>query len=187
MSTVHRVRALRLTEGGELLSAPGGYAVAVSGSRITAIGPYEQVRAEAGEHARVRAWDGVLTPGRYEPEAAAYLEATYHPDPREAAEFGTEPLTGTALAAVEMTDTRWGHSARRGVQRLLAAGTTALSGPFARAAVRTAVERSGIRVLPPGLRPRALAVSGPADFAVFADDGAALVTVLDGRLVFRRR
>ncbi|MEU1309882.1 hypothetical protein ABZ419_13435 [Streptomyces cinnamoneus] len=186
MSTVHHVRALRLAEDGELLSAPGGYAVAVSGSRIAAIGPYEQVRAEAGEHARVREWDGVLTPGRYEPDAAAYLEATYHPDPREAAEFGTEPLTGAALAAVEMTDTRWGHSARRGVQRLLAAGTTALSGPFARAAVRTAVERSGIRVLP-GPRPGTLAVSGAADFAVFADDGAALVTVLDGRLVFRRR
>ncbi|GHC66126.1 hypothetical protein [Streptomyces cinnamoneus] len=187
MSTVHRVRAVRLTEDGELLSAPGGYAVAVSGSRITAIGSYEQVRAAAGEHARVREWDGVLTPGRYEPSAAAYLEAAYHPDPREADALGAEPLTGAALAALEMTDTRWGHSARRGVQRLLAAGTTALSGPFARAAVRTAVARSGIRVLPPAAQPGALTVSGPADFAVFADDGGALVTVLDGRLVFRRR
>lgn len=186
MSTVHRVRAVRPTADGELLQAPGGYAVAVSGDRITAVGPYERVRAEAGEHARVREWDGVLAPGRYEPEAAAYLEATYHPDPREAAELGTEPLTGAALAALEMTDTRWGHSARRGVQRLLAAGTTALSGPFARPAVRTAVERSGIRVLP-GARPMTLTVSGPADFAVFAEDGGALVTVLGGRLVFRRR
>ncbi|MFI9203754.1 hypothetical protein [Streptomyces sp. NPDC053048] len=186
MSTVHRVRALRLTEDGELLEAPGGCAVAVSGGRFAAIGPYERVRAEAGEHARVREWDGVLTPGRYEPDGAAYLEAMYHPDPREADELGTAPLTGPALAALEMTDTRWGHSARRGVQRLLAVGTTALSGPFVRAAVRTAVERSGIRVLP-GPRPRALTLSGAADFAVFADDGGALVTVLDGRLVYRRR
>ncbi|MEU1374301.1 hypothetical protein ABZ442_11590 [Streptomyces triculaminicus] len=186
MSTVHRVRAVRLTEDGELLEAPGGYAVAVSGSLIAAIGPYERVRAEAGEHARVREWDGVLTPGRHEPHAAAYLEAAYHPDPREADALGTEPLTGAALAALEMTDTRWGGSARRGVQRLLAAGTTSLSGPFARTSVRTAVERSGIRVLP-GPRPAALAVSAPADFAVFAADGTALVTVLDGRLVYRRR
>ncbi|MEV4503309.1 imidazolonepropionase-like domain-containing protein [Streptomyces klenkii] len=182
MSTVHRVRGLRLAEGGELLP---DHAVAITGGRFAAIGPYEEVLAQAGPHARVRAWDGVLTPGRYEPDAAALLEAAYYPDPREAAELGTEPLTGEALAALEMTDARWGGSARRGVQRLFAAGTTALSGTFTRPAVRTAVERSGIRVLP-APRPRPLVLTGAADFAVFAEDGGALVTVLGGRLVFRR-
>ncbi|MET9291558.1 hypothetical protein [Streptomyces sp. NPDC003077] len=165
-------------------------AVVVDGARLAAIGPYDELAATYGARARVRAWDGVLTPGGYEPDGAAYLEATYHPDPREADALGSEPLTGRALAALDMPDTRWGASARRGLQRLLAAGTTAVTGPFTRPAVRTAVQRSGLRVLPgpgPEPRPRALAVGGPADFAVFGADGACLVTVLDGRLVFRRR
>ncbi|MFC5721937.1 hypothetical protein ACFP1Z_17345 [Streptomyces gamaensis] len=185
MTTVHRARAVRLTEDGE---QHPDWAVAVTGALLTAAGPYEEVRAAAGGHARVREWDGVLAPGRYEPYAPVLLETAYYPDPQEADELGTAPLTGDALAALGMSEARWGWSARRGLQRLLAAGTTALSGPFAHPAVRTAVERSGIRVLPgPPAGPRALAVPGPADFAVFADDGSALATVLDGRLVHRRR
>ncbi|MFI6766397.1 hypothetical protein [Streptomyces sp. NPDC050355] len=181
MLTLHRVRGVRLVHDGELAE---GHAVVVDGARLAAIGPYEELLAVYP--ARVREWDGVLTPGRYEPDGAALLEAAYHPDPREADELGGEPITGEALAALDMTDARWGASARRGLQRLLAAGTTALTGPFTRPAVRTAVRRSGLAELP-GPGPGALTVGGPADFAVFAADGSALATVLAGRLVHRRR
>ncbi|GGU64013.1 hypothetical protein GCM10010211_31380 [Streptomyces albospinus] len=183
MLTLHRVHAVRLAEGGE--PAPG-HAVVVDGARLASIGPYEELLAAYGGRARVREWDGVLTPGRYEPDGAALLEATYHPDPREAAELGSEPLTGAALAALDMPETRWGASARRGLQRLLATGTTALTGPFIRPAVRTAVQRSGIEELP-GPRPRPLTTGGPANFAIFASDGSCLATVIAGRLVHRRR
>ncbi|MFE0376456.1 hypothetical protein ACFW1M_12880 [Streptomyces inhibens] len=183
MLTLHRVRGVRLVHDGRL---DPGHAVVVDGARLAAIGPYEELWAAYGERARVREWDGVLTPGRQETEGAALLEAAYHPDPREADELGGEPITGEALAALEMTETRWGASARRGLQRLLATGTTALTGPFTRPAVRTAVQRSGLVELPAG-GPRALTVGGPAHFAVFADDGSCLATVLAGRLVHRRR
>ncbi|WP_127361481.1 imidazolonepropionase-like domain-containing protein [Actinacidiphila soli] len=161
-----------------------GQAVVVSGDRFAAVGPYEELLAEYGERARVRKWDGVLTPGRHEPDAVALLEAAYWPDPREAEELGTDPLTGAALTALGMTDTRWAASARRGVQRLLAAGTTTVAGPFTRPAVRSAVERSAIRV--GAARPGALVPADVADFAVFAGDGRCLATVLGGRLVHRR-
>ncbi|ARF56041.1 hypothetical protein [Streptomyces gilvosporeus] len=183
MLTLHRVQGVRTVHDGP--AAPGD-AVVVDGAALAAIGPYEELFAAYGATARVREWDGVLTPGRHEPDGAALLEAAYHPDPREADELGTEPLTGEALAALGMTEARWGASARRGLQRLLAAGTTALTGPFTRPAVRTAVQRSGLVVLP-GPSPRALAVGGPAHFAVFAPDGSCLATVLGGRLVYRRR
>lgn len=183
MLTLHRVRGVRLTPDG----APAtGHAVLVDGGRIAAIGPYEELLAAHGRQARVREWDGVLTPGRTEPDAAALLETVYHPDPREAGELGAEPVGGEALAALDMTDARWGAGARRGLQRLLALGTTALTGPFTRPAVRTAVRRSGLAELPAG-RSRTLAVGGAADFAVFAADGSCLATVLAGRLVHRRR
>ncbi|MFI9049521.1 imidazolonepropionase-like domain-containing protein [Streptomyces sp. NPDC053427] len=183
MLTLHRVRGVRLVHDGAL---DAGYAVVVDGARIAAVGPYEELFAAYGERARVREWDGVLTPGRYEPHGAALLEAAYHPDPREADELGGEPLTGAALAALGMTEARWGASARRGLQRLLATGTTALTGPFTRPAVRTAVQRSGLVELP-GPVPRVLAAGEPAHFAVFGEDGACLATVLAGRLVHRRR
>ncbi|MFD8546769.1 hypothetical protein [Streptomyces sp. NPDC059649] len=167
----------------EVLTGDSG--VVVDGSRIAAIGPYDELSTTYGDRARLRDWNGTLTPGRYEPDGAALLEAAYHPDPREADELGTEPLTGEALAALDMTEARWGASARRGLQRLLATGTTALTGPFTRPAVRTAVQRSGLEELPTP-RPRTLHVGGPANFALFAPDGTPLATVLSGRLLHRR-
>ncbi|PRH78541.1 hypothetical protein C6N75_14310 [Streptomyces solincola] len=155
-----------------------GDCVLVDGALIVATGPYEQIAA-AG--ARVREWAGTLRPGRHEPAAGRLLETLYWPDPREADELGTEPLPAGAVA---MTDTRWGASARRGLQRMLGRGVTSVAGPFTRAPVRTAVQRSGVLVA--AYAPAAPAPGGRADFTVLADDGSCLVTVVGGRLVHRR-
>ncbi|MFD9885069.1 hypothetical protein ACFWZT_26805 [Streptomyces alboflavus] len=186
MLTIHRVRGVGAAAGGTggIGDIALGHAVVVDGARFAAVGPYEDLFASYGERARVRDWgDGILTPGRFEPDAVALLESAYWPDPREADDLGTEPLTGPALAALDMTDTRWGASARRGLQRLLATGTTALAGPFTHPAVRTAVARSGLRDRPVA-PPRA---GGEADFTVLTPDGTCLATAIGGRLVYRRR
>ncbi|MFE7774389.1 hypothetical protein ACFU5O_10880 [Streptomyces sp. NPDC057445] len=172
-----------------VFGAPGGgpaEAVAVDGGVIVAIGAYDEV-AGARPQARVRRWPGLLVPGLVNSDAVALLEAAYHPDPREADTLGTEPLTGQALVALGLDDTRWGASARRGLQRMLGHGTTAVAGPFTRPEVRTAVARSGLRVRDrrhgpeggtPSLDPLAtrplsevldgeLSLGAPADFAVF--------------------
>ena len=149
MLTVHTADAVH----GAADAPAGADAVAVDGAVVVAIGRYEAV-ASAHPGARVRRWSGLITPGLLNPGAPALLEAAYHPDPREADELGTEPLTGAALAALGMDETRWGASARRGLQRMLRHGTTAVRGPFARPAVRTAVARSGLRVHAPA-RPAA--------------------------------
>ncbi|GAA1321653.1 hypothetical protein GCM10009647_054890 [Streptomyces sanglieri] len=207
MLTVHAADAV--------IGAPDGAdSVAVDGGAVVAIGRYAELTA-ARPQARVRRWSGLITPGLLNAAAPALLEAAYHPDPREADEHGTEPLTGDALTALGLDDARWGASARRGLQRMLRHGTTAVRGPFTRPTVRTAVARSGLRVHAPGPAPEAasldplasvpepgdafaaaLTVGGPADLAVFdVPDLAALrtegagsctATVLGGRLVFRR-
>ncbi|WP_327269276.1 hypothetical protein OG233_18370 [Streptomyces sp. NBC_01218] len=189
-----------------LLPGPGrrpvvGGAVLVRDGVLAAVGPYDELTAQHPA-ARVRRWPGLLTPGLVQPHGSHLLERAYHPDPREADEFGTEPLTGTALNGVEMSDTRWGASARRGVQRMLAHGTVAVVGPLTRPAVTDAVQRSGIRLLghtpaaepgPPAsldplARRRTVAeafaapaldtANRPADFAVFdAPDDAILLGV----------
>ncbi|MFC8825297.1 hypothetical protein ACFT9I_08060 [Streptomyces sp. NPDC057137] len=189
--TIHR--ADLLLPGAGRAPVPGG-AVLVAGDAIEAVGPYEELAASHSA-ARVRRWPGVLTPGLCNPYGPELLEQTYHPDPREADELGTEPLTGAALAALEMTDTRWGASARRGIRRMLAHGTVAVAGTLRRATVADAVARSGLGIEqrlteppgPPGLDPLAgrpveeafvlppLGFEGrQADFAVFdvppADD-----------------
>ncbi|MER0480779.1 hypothetical protein ABR737_20950 [Streptomyces sp. Edi2] len=160
-------------------------AVAVDGGAIAGVGTLERMTA-AWPQARVRRWPGLMTPGLVNHQAAALLEAAYHPDPREADELGTEPLTGDALAALPMDDARWGASARRGLQRMLQHGTTAVAGPFRRTPVRTAVARSGLRVCAPregheaaatldvfAVQPLSAVLGGdlaegrPADLAVF--------------------
>ncbi|MGC5343177.1 amidohydrolase family protein [Streptomyces sp. DT171] len=185
-----------------VLGAPdapeGSDAVAVSGGAVVAVGPYAELAA-AHPSARVRRWPGLITPGLLNVRAGALLEAAYHPDPREADILGTAPLTGDALAALTMDDTRWGAGARRGVQRMLSHGTTAVAATFTRPAVRTAVARAGLRVHAPRTPPHGaaaapvasdldpfaavrewrdafagpLTVGGPADLAVFAVRGGA--------------
>ncbi|MFF0746431.1 hypothetical protein ACFYVL_39165 [Streptomyces sp. NPDC004111] len=181
MLTIHRVLGIREAEG------VTGDAVVVDGDRISAIGWYDDLLPHLGPGARTREWDGHLVPGRYEPDAVRLLQTRYWPDPREADVLGTEPISGSALLDLDLTDARWGASARRGVQRLLAHGTTAVAGPFTRTAVRIAVERSPVRILH-APRPNPLTRSAVADFAVFSEPGGVcLVTVIGGRLVHRGR
>ncbi|MFC7846416.1 hypothetical protein ACFY3O_34310 [Streptomyces sp. NPDC001046] len=169
-------------------------AVVVDGDRITAVAPYEEASAGA-PGARVRRWPGVLTPGLRQWHPLWLLRHCYHPDPREAGELGEEPLWGERLAALgELGETRWSGSVRRGVQRMLRHGTTAVASPGARFGdplVAAAVARSGLAVVgttdapgtPAGERPDLdpfarghdlaatvhgpLVVGGRADLAVF--------------------
>ncbi|WP_329220071.1 hypothetical protein OG352_25615 [Streptomyces sp. NBC_01485] len=198
-----------------------GRALAVEGARIAEAGPLEGLVA-AFPRARVRQWPGILTPGLVNPHGTELLEQAYHPDPREADELGTEPLTGAALAALAMAqpldDARWGASARRGVQRMLAHGTVAAAceaGELRSRTVRDAVRRSGLTIVSrlghpggaPSLDPYAAGLPvefapprerhSAARFAVFdvrdeaelAERGAGtcVATVIEGRLLYRRR
>ncbi|MFD4630097.1 hypothetical protein ACFVYR_16625 [Streptomyces sp. NPDC058284] len=186
-------------------------AVLVDGASVAAVGPYEEL-AEAHPSARVRRWPGILTPGLLNPYGPELLEATYHPDPREADRLGTAPITGDRAAALFRTDpSRLGASARRGVQRLLAHGTVAVAGELRARPVLDAVRRAPLAVGarpprlpgPPSLTPAPLILlppltpGAPARFAIFdVEDRAELVrrgpntcvaTVIAGRLVYRAR
>lgn len=214
MLTLHTAELLVPGPGSAPL--PGG-AVLVDGDRIARVGPYQEVAA-AHPHARARRWPGVITPGLVVRGADALLERTYYPDdPYEVTELGAGPITGeAALDALKMTEPRWGHSACRGTQKLLARGVVAVCGRFTIPAVRTAVSRSGLTILPPagcegppdldpfaGRTAAAEAFHGileagvPARFAVFAvadeaellEQGATtcVATVIGGRLLHRRR
>ncbi|MFE5484973.1 hypothetical protein [Streptomyces sp. NPDC056527] len=124
---------------------PGG-AVAVRDAEIVAVGPYEEVAA-ANPEARVRRWPGVLTPGLRQWHGHWLLTRVYHPDPREADELGTAPVMGPAFDALAPDAARMAGSVRRGIQRMLAHGTTHVGlGP--RSAVRQAVGRAGLREVP---------------------------------------
>ncbi|MGW7103545.1 imidazolonepropionase-like domain-containing protein [Streptomyces sp. NPDC054838] len=214
MLTIHTAELL--VPGPGRAALPGG-AVLVEGDRIARVGPYEELGA-AFAHARVRRWPGVLTPGLLVRGADELLERTYYPDdPYETSELGAGPISGAeAVAGLRMTESRWGNSARRATQRLLARGVVAVAGRLTVPAVRTAVVRSGLTVLaplpygaPPSLDPLAgltaaeeafhgvLGAGVPARFAVFAaadardllEQGATscVATVIGGRLLHRRR
>ncbi|MGW0799076.1 imidazolonepropionase-like domain-containing protein [Streptomyces sp. NPDC002692] len=188
-----------------------GTSVLVDGAAVSAIGPYEELAA-AHPDAKVRRWPGILTPGVLNPYGPELLEATYHPDPREADGFGTEPIGGErALRIFRADPARLGASARRGIQRMLAHGTVAVAGELRSRPVVDAVRRAGLAVGrrpdrlpgPAALSPAplillpALAPGGPARFAVFdvADRaelvrlgaGTCVATVIGGRLVYRGR
>ncbi|WP_329582726.1 hypothetical protein OG500_22090 [Kitasatospora sp. NBC_01250] len=196
MLTLHR--ATVLAPSGTAPSIDDG-AVLVHGDRIAALGPYAELAA-AHPDARLREWTGArLTPGGAQPYGALLLEHHYHPDPREGIGVEPRPLPSGGFAAGQYGGP--GGSARRGLQLMLRHGTTALAGPFERPEVRTAVSRSGLRVLAPFDPPQplhalafeavpngTLAVGGRADFAIFdRETGQCLGTVLAGRLVYRGR
>ncbi|MFJ8166401.1 imidazolonepropionase-like domain-containing protein [Streptomyces sp. NPDC096136] len=214
MLTLHTADLLVTGPGAAPL---GAGAVLVEGDRIVRTGPYGELGA-AAPHARVRRWPGVLTPGLLARGADVLLEGTYYPDdPYEVTELGPDPITGAAaLDALKLTESRWGNSARRGTQKLLARGVVAVAGRFTVPAVRTAVVRSGLAVVPPapsggapaldpltGRESAAEAFHGvleagaAARFAVFAvadeaellERGATtcVATVIGGRLLHRRR
>ncbi|MFB7475404.1 hypothetical protein [Kitasatospora sp. NPDC056184] len=193
MLTLHRAALVLPDPADPTAPSHTDGAVLVRGELVEAVGPYAGLAA-AHPEARVRDWgDALLTPGLRNPYGHRLLERAYHPDPREG--VGDEPVP-EGLAG-ERDETRCGASARRGLQRMLGAGVTAVAGPFERASVRTAVARSGLAVLPgvlPGSLPEAevgeeagagpldplavlplaeavhgrVAVGGRADFAVFA-------------------
>ncbi|MEW2315810.1 imidazolonepropionase-like domain-containing protein [Streptomyces bauhiniae] len=186
-------------------------AVLIDGSTVVAVGPYEKLTAAAPQ-ARVRRWPGILTPGLLNPYAPELLEATYHPDPREADTLGTEPITGERAAEIfRKNPASLGASARRGAQRMLANGTVAVAGDLRTRTVADVVRRAGLAVgqrpprLPgsPSLSPSPLILlppltrGGAARFAVFdvatredlVNRGAStcVATVMAGRLVYRSR
>lgn len=156
MLTIHAA-PLVLPVGAE--PVPDG-AVVVDGDRVAAIGPYDELAASF-ETARTRRWPGVLTPGLRQLHGLWLLRRCYHPDPREADELGTEPITGAALDELAPDAARMAGSVRRGLQRMLAHGTTHVGGPF-RDAVRQSVARSGLREIPEPWRLAAPVWDGPA-------------------------
>ncbi|MEV7075423.1 hypothetical protein [Streptomyces sp. NPDC093990] len=182
MLTIHTADVVVPGGGRSLL--PGG-AVLVEGRHIAAVEAYEDLAA-AHPAARVRRWAGRITPGLLNPHGRELLEESYHPDPRE--DLGDEPLTGEALSALAMTDARWGASARRGVQRLLAKGTVAVVGPLQRPTVIDAVHRSGLRIEHSFTEEPLIPLLPGADatFVVF-DAPECVATVIRGRLLHRRR
>ncbi|MFE7188310.1 hypothetical protein [Kitasatospora sp. NPDC057541] len=176
MLTLHRA-ALVLPDPADPAapSYPDG-AVLVRGELVEAVGPYAGLAA-AHPAARVRDWgDALLTPGLRNPYGHWLLERAYHPDPREG--VGDEPVPD-GLAG-EQDEARCGASARRGLQRMLGFGVTAVAGPFERAAVRTAVARSGLTVLPGGGGGAEARGAGDGAGAGVAGDGAGAGVAGDG-------
>ncbi|MFE2723227.1 hypothetical protein [Kitasatospora sp. NPDC059327] len=147
MLTLHRAALVLPDPADPTAPSVADGAVLVHGELIAALGPYAELAA-AHPRARLRDWgDGLLTPGLRNPYGHWLLECAYHPDPRE--EIGDAPVAGGLLTpAGPVDEARCGASARRGLQRMLGFGVTAVAGPFERAAVRTAVARSGLTALP---------------------------------------
>ncbi|MER7669382.1 hypothetical protein ABTY61_13045 [Kitasatospora sp. NPDC096128] len=142
----------------------------VRGELVEAVGPYAELVA-AHPTARVRDWGrALLAPGLRNPCGQRLLERDYHPDPRE--EIGVEPVVDGLVGCAD--ETRYGASARRGLQRMLGYGVTAVAGPFARAAVRTAVARSGLVALPGAGDPLESGAGDPLDPVVALDPVAVL-------------
>ncbi|MEV7187091.1 hypothetical protein [Kitasatospora sp. NPDC093102] len=192
MLTLHRAAFVLPDPADPIAPSIADGAVVVRGELIEAVGPYGELTT-AHPGARVRDWGtALLAPGLRNPYGHWLLERAYHPDPRE--EVGVEPVADGLAGSTD--EVRCGASARRGLQRMLGYGVTAVAGPFERASVRTAVARSGIVGLPapsvsPGgpdgggagpLDPLAalplaeavhgrVAAGGRADFAVFAVAG----------------
>lgn len=146
-----------------------------------AFGPYGDVAA-AHPAARVRRWQGVLTPGLLQRDAVRLLEESYFPDPREADTLGTEPLTGQALDALAPDATRRAGSVRRGLHRMLRHGTTAATAaPTTPPALITAMRRSGLLVTGAPAHPGGTPRLDPLAGAGAAADAMAAPLTVGGR------
>ncbi|MFJ8433578.1 imidazolonepropionase-like domain-containing protein [Kitasatospora sp. NPDC094019] len=144
MLTLHRAALVLPDPADPTAPSHADGAVLVRDGQVEALGPYAELAA-AQPTARTRDWaDALLTPGLRHPDGHRLLERAYHPDPRE--ELGDAPVPDGLVG--ETDETRCGASARRGLQRMLGFGVTAVAGPFERASVRTAVARSGLAALP---------------------------------------
>ncbi|MFB7676174.1 hypothetical protein ACFC26_32685 [Kitasatospora purpeofusca] len=143
MLTLHRAALVLPDPADPTAPSHSDGAVLVRDGLVEAVGPYAELAA-AQPTARVRDWgDALLTPGLRHPQGHRLLERAYHPDPRE--ELGDAPVPDGLVG--EADEARCGASARRGLQRMLGFGVTAVAGPFERASVRTAVTRSGLVAL----------------------------------------
>ncbi|UGQ14721.1 amidohydrolase family protein [Yinghuangia sp. ASG 101] len=117
-------------------------AVTVDGDRVTAVGPAAEV-VKRHPDARVRRWDGVLTPGLVNAHTHlqytdfAHLAASGLPFPEWLAALNRE--------RADYTEARWQESARRGVHLMLKSGTTAVADIVTDPCVLTPVDRSGMR------------------------------------------
>jgi cytosine/adenosine deaminase-related metal-dependent hydrolase len=163
------IHAAPLVLPGGAAPVPEG-AVLVDGDRVAAIGPYEDVVAEY-PRARVRQWPGVIAPGLRQWHGRWLLTRVYHPDPREADELGTEPIVGFECD----DDARWAGSVRRGLQRMLAHGTTHVGGGFPDG-VRQSVARAGLREVADAWR-LAPPLTGSPDLDPFVEGGDLAGTV----------
>lgn len=175
MLTLHTADLVLPGDGVEPLYQ-GGVLIGTAG--VLAVGDGATLH-HAFPAARIRAWPGLLTPGLAHRRAATVLETAYHPDPREASSVGTEPVGDPAeLAALGMDDARWGESARRGAQRMMRCGTTAVAGPFRRGAVRTAVARLGLSVTHAAAGPGPLSVDPLAGLPAGASAATAFASTI---------
>ncbi|MEH0969966.1 hypothetical protein V6U77_02345 [Micromonospora sp. CPCC 205546] len=128
----------------------------------------------AGAAVAVRA-DRILAVGPLAELAEAYAEARIR---RWPGTLGPGLVHGGPLPAAD--------TPRERVHALLRLGVTAvLAGHLTDPALRAAVERSDLLVLP-ATAPPTLAPGGRADLSVLDADGACLVTVVAGRIAHRR-
>ncbi|MEW1718469.1 hypothetical protein [Streptomyces sp. NPDC093109] len=161
METLHTADEVRAAwDGPDSAGGAAVGAVVVSGDRIGAIGPYDDLR-ERFPAARVRRWSGVLGPALVHdgplPDA---------PSPRERIHA---VLKRGAVAVLEE------YAAEPGV-RAAAARAGVLVLPGGRQTDRT--DRTDRRT--------AIVEAGRADLAVFDADGRCVATVCAGRLLHRR-
>ncbi|MFF2547339.1 hypothetical protein ACFVUY_32945 [Kitasatospora sp. NPDC058063] len=188
MLTLHRAAFVLPDPADPTAPSIADGAVVVRGELVEAVGPYGELAA-AHPGARVRDWGvAVLTPGLRNPYGHRLLERAYHPDPRE--EVGVEPVADGLAGSTD--EARCGASARRGLQRMLGYGVTAVAGPFERASVRTAVARSGVVGLPgsPASAGSAGSSGGPGDVGAGPLDPLAVLPLAEavyGRVAAGRR
>ncbi len=116
-------------------------AVLVDGDRIAAVGPRERLVAEhlgVPEHA----WTGVLTPGLV--NAHAHLQYTDFEELNALGESFPAWLSRMVAKRPTFTEAMWQESARRGLQLMLASGTTAVADVVTEPEVLEPTARSGI-------------------------------------------